>query len=219
MGEYSGETDYVTPTGVRTPVRVAAVRTGIRAAKATVTPDRPRGWPDTPDDPEEWGGPEEWWLNSPLGHDLLLLQRTSDRAEEASRAYGHWVVADPTAVTWGKVDLLAGTGPYGYCFDNAWRLAATGDGLDYAEGVVLRDGVQPESHAWCVDRQGRIVEATESYGHPGERYRGWRLRKSRRTGQLALWTVWREAYELHYGQPDMADLVRGLRRLIAPRWW
>lgn len=48
-------------------------------------------------------------------------------------------------------------GRAGYCYANASRLSARA-GLIYCEGYAL--GIIPVMHAWCVDRDGNVIDNT-----------------------------------------------------------
>lgn len=44
------------------------------------------------------------------------------------------------------------------CFNNAWNLAMLHPELTYCEGYAM--SVIPMHHAWCVNRQGEVIETT-----------------------------------------------------------
>lgn len=101
----------------------------------------------------------------------LATQRTEEQIAEQARvefvaraeAEGHLFAPGQDYVAFG---------PPVECWSNAWAYSRA-HGLRYAEGVAaMPDGWH--AHAWCVDRQGRVVEPTINYQHARE-YRGWVL--------------------------------------------
>ncbi|MEJ6002534.1 hypothetical protein [Paucibacter soli] len=46
------------------------------------------------------------------------------------------------------------------CYANAFRLSQEDERLTYVEGVALSLGIVPIEHAWCVNREGLIVDNT-----------------------------------------------------------
>lgn len=54
-------------------------------------------------------------------------------------------------------------GPQHMCYMNAGRLAIDKSQYTYCEGYVSIHGV-PIEHAWCIDRQGRVVDVTITDG-------------------------------------------------------
>jgi hypothetical protein len=50
-------------------------------------------------------------------------------------------------------------GEKGECFRNATMLAIEHDDLTYCEGMAI-NFLFPVEHAWCVDRQGRVIDNT-----------------------------------------------------------
>lgn len=49
------------------------------------------------------------------------------------------------------------------CWTNAWELATSRRDLEYAEGVALFADGTIHTHAWCVDRKGRVLDPTPGY--------------------------------------------------------
>jgi len=63
-------------------------------------------------------------------------------------------------------------GPRGLCFRNSAEAAVADAGLHYAEGMIEVDE-QIESHAWCVDDAGEVVELTLPTAHGATGWRYW----------------------------------------------
>ena len=58
----------------------------------------------------------------------------------------------------------------GRCFSNAWQLVESNPGkYIYVEGFAL--SIIPMEHAWCIDRQGNIIDPTWHDGR-GSQYFG-----------------------------------------------
>jgi len=58
------------------------------------------------------------------------------------------------------------------CFENSTHLVIDRDGLRYVEGYAMREDICfPFLHAWCIDRDGRVVDVTltepEKYQYVG----------------------------------------------------
>lgn len=51
-------------------------------------------------------------------------------------------------------------GPIRQCYENAGALALERPELTYVEGYAYPPGLIPVHHAWCVDRQGRVIDNT-----------------------------------------------------------
>jgi hypothetical protein len=71
-------------------------------------------------------------------------------AQAAGRAYRRKVGAVPM-------------GAEHECWTNAWELATSRRDLEYAEGVALFADGTIHTHAWCVDRKGRVYDPTPGY--------------------------------------------------------
>lgn len=53
------------------------------------------------------------------------------------------------------------------CFQDAWKLAMVHHDLTYCEGEAMN--IIPVHHAWCVDKEGRVIDPTwSSIGDTGE---------------------------------------------------
>ena len=59
-------------------------------------------------------------------------------------------------------------GKVGLCFMNAYYACVYHDGLVYVEGFAV--SVIPTRHAWCLDRDGNVIEVT--WNPPGLEYFG-----------------------------------------------
>lgn len=59
------------------------------------------------------------------------------------------------------------------CFMNSFKLAENDDRLHYVEGYALRDHVPlPIHHAWCVDDDDKVIDATWDDVGPRDTYLG-----------------------------------------------
>lgn len=60
-----------------------------------------------------------------------------------------------------KKDSKHKRGQMGKCFKNAVEFATSGRMVRYCEGFAM--GVIPTLHAWCIDREGRVLDPTWPY--------------------------------------------------------
>lgn len=83
------------------------------------------------------------------------------RMHRSSRVSPQRVLLDHGLAFAPRVDLPKGVrrGPPQQCYANAYRLARRRpDVYTYVEGMAFR--LIPVEHAWCVDREGRMVDPT-----------------------------------------------------------
>lgn len=74
------------------------------------------------------------------------------------------------------------------CFRNAGSLAMAYPELTYVEGMALHT-ILPTAHAWCVDRDGRVIDPTWDYS-PTSAYLGIPFRRDFLYRQLEATQVW-----------------------------
>ena len=81
-----------------------------------------------------------------------------------------WLMGCPFARFWKLGGAATAPMPRKQCFKNAFTLAGSNPGvLAYVEGLALTCGI-PLHHAWCVDRDGNVIEPT--WPDMGEAYFG-----------------------------------------------
>jgi hypothetical protein len=68
-----------------------------------------------------------------------------------------------------KLNSTHKRGPMRQCFMNAVKMATSGRLVTYCEGFAL-GSTMPMLHAWCVDREGRVLDPTWPY--PDAAYHG-----------------------------------------------
>lgn len=117
-------------------------------------------------------------------------------------------------------------GPKKQCFMNAGRLALERDDLFYCEGVA--HSVIPVEHAWCIDREGRVIDPTwdepERCTYVGVAFKpDWFFDRIQKTG---MWGVIGGEmfpkdlrFTLHEGLLDLTTLglSKGLSKPESPR--
>ena len=71
-----------------------------------------------------------------------------------------WLMGCPFARFWKLGGSATAPMPRKQCFKNAFALANSNPNvLAYVEGLALTSGI-PLHHAWCVDRDGNVIEPT-----------------------------------------------------------
>lgn len=102
------------------------------------------------------------------------------------------------------------------CYVNAYRLAAHNPGrFFYVEGYAT--AMIPTEHAWCVDRQGRVIDCTPHW-EKGRDYFGVKFnistlhaiqRITKGYGALAHWEHWGDVRKVLLGRPTRPRLQCG----------
>lgn len=65
----------------------------------------------------------------------------------------------PAPLPTGKPQLMRMVLPQADCYKKSQLLAEGDPSLDYVEGWALAPDGVPTQHAWCVDAQGRVIDA------------------------------------------------------------
>jgi hypothetical protein len=97
---------------------------------------------------------------SELKNHLQMLQ------DMLPNALTEFVLAHGRTYCFGPPSFAGKRWTQGECFRNATLLTQRDDRLAYVEGSISSHGV-PISHAWCIDRDGMVIDPTLRKGDDG----------------------------------------------------
>lgn len=92
-----------------------------------------------------------------------------DSGNEGQRANAHrsqhaFILEHGRSMTYGRTRIY---GPVKQCYANAFRLSMDDPSMTYCEGYTETHGI-PIEHAWCIDKDGKVVETTIREKEPRE---------------------------------------------------
>jgi len=90
---------------------------------------------------------------------IVAWHKNSDHPGQrahADKSQHAFVLRHGRDMTFGRTQI---SGPIKQCYSNATDLAMTDADLTYCEGYTTSCGI-PIEHAWCIDRDGRVIETT-----------------------------------------------------------
>lgn len=96
---------------------------------------------------------------SPMLDWLRMTKRAMD-PHKGKRCLDDFVLAHGEHFTPRELPKRIKAGEIGSCFMNATHLAVANENLAYCEGYAVTMGSIPVLHAWCVDRDGKVLDNT-----------------------------------------------------------